>query len=485
MNRKVASSLFWRYLERCGAQGVNLVVSIILARLLLPDDYGLVALVSVFITILNVFVNSGLGNALIQKKDADDLDFSSVFWFNIVWCIILYLLLFLCAPLIAGFYKKPDLTLVLRVLGLQIIISGVKNIQQAYVSRTMQFRKFFFATLGGTIGAAIIGIWMAYHGYGVWALVVQQLFNAAVDTIILWIIVKWRPHRQFSFVRLKGLYSYGWKLLVSALLDTIYGEIRQLIIGKKYTSADLAFYNKGNNIPNMIITNIDTSINSVLFPTMSQEQDDRERVRGMIRRAIKTSTYIIAPLMMGLVFISEPLIRLLLTEKWLPSVPYMRIFCITYMFYPIHTANLNAIQALGRSDIFLKLEILKKIVGITAVLITMNISVMAMGYSLLVTCVICQMINAWPNRKLLGYRYLEQLRDIMPGILLAVFMGGCVYCVSFLKLPDAVTLVIQIILGAGIYYFGSRLLKMESYEYITSMIRQWRREKKGTVDPDQ
>ena len=485
MNRKVASSLFWRYLERCGAQGVNLVVSIILARLLLPDDYGLVALVSVFITILNVFVNSGLGNALIQKKDADDLDFSSVFWFNIVWCILLYLLLFLCAPLIAGFYKKPDLTLVLRVLGLQIIISGVKNIQQAYVSRTMQFRKFFFATLGGTVGAAIIGIWMAYHGYGVWALVVQQLFNAAVDTIILWIIVKWRPHRQFSFVRLKGLYSYGWKLLVSALLDTIYGEIRQLIIGKKYTSADLAFYNKGNNIPNMIITNIDTSINSVLFPTMSQEQDDRERVRGMIRRAIKTSTYIIAPLMMGLVFISEPLIRLLLTEKWLPSVPYMRIFCITYMFYPIHTANLNAIQALGRSDIFLKLEILKKIVGIAAVLITMNISVMAMGYSLLVTCVISQMINSWPNRKLLKYTYLEQLRDIMPGILLAVFMGGCVYCISFLKLPDAVTLVIQIILGAGIYYFGSRLLKMESYEYITSMIRQWRREKKGTVDPDQ
>ena len=485
MNRKVASSLFWRYLERCGAQGVNLVVSIILARLLLPDDYGLVALVSVFITILNVFVNSGLGNALIQKKDADNLDFSSVFWFNIVWCILLYLLLFLCAPLIAGFYKKPDLTLVLRVLGLQIIISGVKNIQQAYVSRTMQFRKFFFATLGGTVGAAIIGIWMAYHGYGVWALVVQQLFNAAVDTIILWIIVKWRPHRQFSFVRLKGLYSYGWKLLVSALLDTIYGEIRQLIIGKKYTSADLAFYNKGNNIPNMIITNINTSINSVLFPTMSQEQDDRERVRGMIRRAIKTSTYIIAPLMMGLVFISEPLIRLLLTEKWLPSVPYMRIFCITYMFYPIHTANLNAIQALGRSDIFLKLEILKKIVGIAAVLITMNISVMAMGYSLLVTCVISQMINSWPNRKLLKYTYLEQLRDIMPGILLAVFMGGCVYCISFLKLPDAVTLVIQIILGAGIYYFGSRLLKMESYEYITSMIRQWRREKKGTVDPDQ
>lgn len=481
MNKKVVSGFFWRYLERCGAQGVNLVVSIILARLLLPEDYGLIALVTVFITILNVFVDSGLGIALIQKKNADDLDFSSVFWFNLAWCALLYLLLFLCAPMIAGFYQKSELTPVLRVLGLQIVISGVKNIQQAYVSRTMQFRKFFFATLGGTIGAAVIGIWMAYHGYGVWALVAQQLFNATVDTIILWIIVKWRPHREFSFERLKGLFSYGWKMLASALLDTTYKELRQLIIGKKYTSADLAFYNRGRHIPDLIVTNIDASINSVLLPTMSKEQDDREKVRGLTRRAIKTSTYIMAPLMMGLAFTCEPMIRLLLTDKWLPSVPYMRIFCITFMFYPVHTANLNAIQALGRSDIFLKLEIIKKVVGITALLITMNISVMAMAYSLLVTSVLSQIINSWPNRKLLNYSYIEQLKDILPGILLAVFMGLCVYCVSFLKLPDAVTLLIQVVLGAGIYIIGSKVFHLESYAYVLNMIRQIRNKNRQTI----
>ncbi len=469
--RVVLEGMFWRFLERCGAQGVNAIVSIILARILIPEDYGLIALVTVFIAVLNVFVDGGMGNALIQKKDADDLDFSSVFWFNIVWCLILYLILFLCAPLISGFYRRSELTLVLRILGLQIVISGVKNIQQAYVSKTMQFRKFFFATLGGTIGAAVIGIWMAYHGYGVWALVAQHLFNNLVDTIILWLTVRLRPHFVFSFQRLRELFSFGSKLLASYLLNTVYTQIRQLIIGKKFSSSDLAYYNRGQHIPDLLVTNINASITSVLLPTLSKEQDDRERVKNMTRRAIRTSTFILAPLMMGLAAVSEPMVKLLLTEKWLPSIPYMRIFCITYMFFPIHTANLNAVQALGRSDIFLKLEMLKKIVGITAILITMNISVMAMAYSLLITSVLSQIINSWPNRRLLNYTYLDQLKDILPGILLAVFMGCCVYSVSFLGLPNLLTLMIQVILGAGIYYLGSRILKLESYEYVLGLIK--------------
>ena len=388
-------------------------------------------------------------------------------------CIILYVGLFICSPWIAYFYKDATLTPVIRVLGLTIVISGVKNIQQAYVSKTMQFKRFFFSTLGGTIGAAIIGIWMAYKGFGVWALVAQQIFNAMVDTLILWITVKWRPKKEFSFERLKGLFSYGWKLLASSLLDTVYNNIRQLIIGRMYTPSDLAFYNRGKQFPDLIITNINTSIDSVLLPTMSQEQENKERVKIMTRRAIKTSTYIMAPLMMGLAFCAIPVIRLILTEKWLSCVPFMQIFCITSMFYPVHTANLNAIKAMGRSDAYLKLEIIKKVIGMALLLSTMWFGVMAMAYSLLVSSVLSQIINSWPNRKLLNYGYLEQLKDILPGIILAVVMGICVYPVQWIGLSDIITLCIQVPLGMIIYIIGSKIFKLESFEYILDMIKPY------------
>lgn len=472
-NNKVVSNFIWRFAERCGAQLVQFIVSIVLARLLAPEVYGTIALITVITTILNVFVDSGMGSALIQKKDADSVDFSTVFYFNMFVCIVLYVGLFISSPWIAHFYKDATLIPVIRVLGLTIVISGVKNIQQSYVSKTMQFKRFFFSTLGGTIGAAVIGIWMAFKGFGVWALVTQQIFNATVDTLILWITVKWRPKRQFSFERLKGLFSYGWKLLASALLDTVYTNLRQLIIGRMYTPSDLAFYNRGKQFPDLIITNINTSIDSVLLPTMSQEQDNVERVKAMTRRAIKTSTYIMAPLMMGLAFCATPVISLILTDKWLACVPYMQIFCITSMFYPVHTANLNAIKAMGRSDLFLKLEIVKKVVGMVLLLSTMWFGVMAMAYSLLVSSVLSQIINSWPNRKLLNYGYLEQLKDILPGIILAVVMGICVYPVQWLGLSDIITLCIQVTLGAIIYIIGSKIFKLESFEYILDMIKPY------------
>ena len=470
----VIKNFLWRLAERVGAQGVKLLVELVLARILLPEQYGVIAMVAVFITVFNVFVDSGLGNALIQKKDADDLDFSSVFWFNVVWCIVLYGILFLISPLVASFYHREELTLILRVLGLQIVISGVKNVYQAYVSRTMQFRKFFFSTLGGTVGAAVIGITMAYRGYGVWALVAQQLFNVLTDTVILTITVKWHPKRMFSFERLKGLLSYGWKLLLSALLDTLYNEARSLIIGRKYTSEDLAFYNRGELFPQVIAANVNTSIDSVLLPTMSREQDERYKVRAMTRRAIMTSTYIMAPLMIGIACVGTPMVRLILTEKWMPCVPYLQIFCASMLFFPIHTANLNAIKALGRSDLFLKLEILKKVIGITLILITMHISVLAMALSTLVNSLLCQLINTWPNRKLLDYSYRDQIRDILPNILLAAVMGGCVFAVGLIGLPDWATLLIQVVLGAALYAGLSMATKNESYRYLLDVLKNFR-----------
>ena len=474
----VITNFFWRFLERCGAQGVTFIVSIVLARLLDPTVYGTVALVTIFTTIMQVFVDSGMGNALIQKKDADDLDFSSVFYFNMAMCSALYLIMFFAAPLIASFYRMPELTAIVRVLSFVVVISGVKNVQQAYVSRHLMFKRFFFSTLGGTIGAAVIGIAMAYLGFGVWALVAQMLFNAAVDTTILWITVKWRPKKMFSFQRLKSLFSYGWKLLVSSLIDTVYNDLRQLIIGKKYSSGDLAYYNQGKKFPQLIVTNINTSIDSVLLPTMSKAQDDMAAVRSMTRRAIKTSTFLMMPAMIGLAVCAEPLVQLILTEKWLPCVLFLRIFCITYAFYPIHTANLNAIKAMGRSDLFLKLEIIKKTVGIIAILITMWISVQAMAYSFLVTTILNQIINSWPNKKLLNYSYLEQIKDMMPQILLSLGMGAAIYAVSFLHLSASLTLLIQIPLGVLVYWGGSKIFHVESYTYIIEMVKNFKKRKK-------
>ena len=477
MKGKVFSNMLWRFAERCGAYLVSFIVSIVLARILGPEAYGTIALITVFTTILQVFVDSGLGNALIQKKNADDIDFSTVFYTNIAFCLILYLILFFCAPIIANFYDNGDLVLLTRVLGLTIIISGVKNIQQAYVSKHLLFKKFFFATLAGTIGAAVVGILMALNGYGVWALVAQQLFNLTVDSLVLWITVKWRPIKAFSFKRLKGLFSYGWKLLASSVLDTVYNNIRQLVIGKKYSSSDLAFYNKAKQFPNLIVMNVNSSIDSVLLPTMSKEQDDKEKVKNMTRRAIKTSVYIMAPLMMGLAFTGNNIIKLLLTDKWLPCVPFLYIFCITYMFYPIHTANLNAIKAMGRSDLFLKLEIIKKVIGIILLLFTMNISVMAMAYSLIASSILSQIINSWPNRKLLNYGYLQQIKDILPSIILSIIMGVLIYLINYIGLSSIITLIIQVTAGIIIYIGLSKLFKIDSFNYILEIIKGFKKKK--------
>lgn len=470
-NRKIFSNLIWRFLERSGAQFVSFIVSLVFARILMPEDYGTIALITVFTTILQVFVDSGLGNALIQKKDADDLDFSTVFFANIVFCTVLYALMFVAAPAISRFYGDMFMVSYIRVLSLTVLISGIKNVQQAYVSRHMMFKKFFFSTLGGTVLAGIIGIVMALNKMGVWALVAQQVINMTIDTIILWITVKWKPHLKFSFSRMKGLFSFGWKLLVSSLIDSIYNDLRQLIIGKMYSSADLAYYNKAKQFPNLIVTNINTSIDSVLLPAMSNVQDNKEHVKSMTRRSIKTSIYVMAPLMMGMAFAAKPIISLLLTDKWLLCVPFVRIFCITYMFYPIHTANLNAMKAMGRSDLFLKLEIIKKVFGLVLLLSTMWFGIMAMAYSLLVSSLFGQIINSWPNRKLLNYGYLEQLKDILPGIGLAVVMGGCIYFVGLFPLPIILILIIQVVSGALIYITLSAALHLESFEYLLKILK--------------
>lgn len=467
--KNVTLNLLWRLAERCGAQGVSFIVSIVLARILSPDDYGKVAIITVIMQLLQVFIDGGLGNALIQKNDADDLDFSSVFYFNMAFCIVIYGALYICAPMIADYYNDVNYIKWIRVLGLILIISGIKNVQQAYVSRMLQFKKFFFATLVGTIISAFVGIAMALYGLGVWALIAQNLVNALIDTVVVWKLVKWRPHKKFSITRLKSLLSYGWKLLASNLIDTLYGNIRQLLIGKLYTSSDLAYYNRGRQFPNIIVMNVNTSIDNVLFPVMSYKQGDIDGLKKLTRKSIMVSNYIMAPLMIGLACAADTIVRLVLTEKWLPCVPFLRVFCVIYLFQPIHTANINVIKAMGRSDLVLKLEVIKKAIGIIMLLASMNYGVMAIAYTYLANNFLNQIINSWPNKKLLSYSYKDQLMDILPSTALALVMGICVIAIGQIKINSLLLLLIQLLVGMVVYGLGSFVFKLEAFNTIREM----------------
>ena len=399
------------------------------------------------------------------------MDFSTVFYFNIAFCIVLYILLWIVAPFIAQLYKNSSLKDIIRVLGLTIIISGIKNIQQSYVAKYMLFKKFFYSTLGGTIGAAIIGILMAYNGFGVWALVGQNLFNTFVDTCILWISVEWRPKKSFSFTRLKALVSYGWKLLAAKLLDTVYEDIRTLIIGKMYSTDDLAYYDRGRQFPMLAVSNVNIAIDSVLFPSMAMEQTDLSRVRAMTSRAVKMASYVVFPMMTGMAVCAEPLIRIILTDKWIECVPYLRIFCFGLALNPILIANLNAIKAIGRSDLYLRLEMIRKAIGLITLVAFMWFGVKAIAYSYLLNCILNIFVNSWPNRKILGYGYLQQLKDIIPSLVISGIMGGIIFFIPQIGLNDWVTLLLQIVGGGAIYIGLSVVFKVESLFYILSIVR--------------
>ena len=469
-NGNVSSNVIWRLMERFGAQGVTLIVSIVLARLLDPSVYGEIAIVTVFITISEVFVDGGIGAALIQKTEADNLDFSTAFYFNIVWSVFLYVVLFFAAQPIASFYNDPNLAGIIRVLGIELIIISVKNIEHAVVSKRLIFKKFFYSTLIGTILAAIVGIYMAFKGFGVWALVTQKLVNSAFDTVVLWFTVRWRPQFIFSISRLKGLLKYSWKIFVSKLIDTVWNDIRQLIIGKKYTSSDLAFYNRGKQIPSMLTNSINSSIDSVLFPVMSNMQHNKDDLKKFARRAISLSSFIIWPMMVGMGVCAQQLIVVLLTEKWLEAVPYLQICCIVYLMYPMFTTNLNIIKSLGYSNIVLKIEIMKKSVDAVLLIISSFISVKAIAISTILGMVFSVVLHAFYSGKLIGYGVAEQIKDSLPYAGLSLIMGLIVLLMDYLLGPGILTLCAEIIVGAIVYFLLSYYFKLESFAYYKSMI---------------
>lgn len=469
---QVLSSLFWKLMERSGTQGMQFIVQIVLARLLMPEDYGIIALVTIFITIANVFVQSGFNTALIQKKDADEVDFSSVLYLSLCVAGLLYVFLFFVSPSIAGFYREPQLVPVLRVLSIILFFGALNSVQNAFVARNMMFKKLFFSSLGAILVSGTIGIVAAYAGLGVWALVAQQLANSLSISVILWFTVKWRPILAFSIEKVKRLFSYGSKLLASSLIDTLYRDLRSLIIGRVYNPTMLGFYNRGKQFPAVIVNNINGSIQSVMLPALSLHQDDRKRVKDMVRRSIVTSSFIIFPMMMGLAVVAEPVVEIVLTDKWLPAVPFLQIYCMSYALWPIHTANLQAINALGRSDVFLKLEIIKKAVGLVILGISIPFGIYAMAWGGLLSGVISTFINAYPNQKLLDYSYKEQWKDIAPSLFISLIMGTVVYSLSYLAFDVWQMLILQVAVGISLYISLAKSLRIECFDYLITTIKQ-------------
>lgn len=475
----VLASLVWKFLERFGSQAMQFLVSIALARLLSPDDFGLVALVMVFIALANVFVHSGLNTALVQKKNADNVDFSTVFYASIFIALLFYGLLFFTAPLIAEFYNGREIIVpVIRVLGLTLLIGALNSVQAAYIERNMLFKKLFYRSVGAIIPSGLFGVGLAVAGFGIWSLVGQQLLNVFLMCAIMWFTVKWRPSLDFSFERFGKLFSFGWKLLVSSLLDTGYRNIRDLVIGKMFSATDLGFYNRGDQFPRIIISNINSSIQSVLLPSLSTVQDDRVRLKQLVRRSIKTSAFLILPMMTGLAAVAEPLVQIVLGEKWLPAVPFIQICCFSYAFWPIHTTNLSAINAVGRSDVFLKLEIIKKTYGLAVLMLTIWLfrSPEGIAMSAAITAPIGSFVNAYPNKKFLGYGFVEQMKDFLPAFLLSITMGVCVYVLSkTIMLTPWLLMPVLIVAGGLIYVLGAKLFKLESFDYILNTIKELRK----------
>ena len=471
-SKKIFQGLFWKFVERFGVQGTQFILQLILARILDPEHYGVLSMMIIFTTFANVFIQRGFNTALIQNKDVTEDDYSSVLYITIGIAVVLYVVLFVAAPWIAMFYKMPGLTQPFRVLCLVLFPGALNSIQLAKVSRAMDFKKVFRSNVVAIVISGIVGIMLAYLGAGLWALVIQNLLNVTTAAVVMWFTVKWRPVLVCDMTRVKVLFAYGWKLLVSGLIDTIYNDIYSLVIGKKYDAGTLAYYDRGKQFPQFIINAINTTVQSVMLPAMSANQDDRNKLKVMMRNSITLSSFVIFPMMAGLAGVSEPLVKLLLTEKWLPCVPYLQICCFTYAFFPMHTCNLQAINAMGRSDIFLKLEIIKKLMGISTLTFAVICfdSPMAIAVTSMFTGLISCFINATPNKKLVGYSYGEQIKDIMPSFLIAVVMFGAVLSVELLKLGSIATMFVQVVVGVGVYVALAAVFQLTPFRMLLKFV---------------
>ena len=469
LRSSVLGGFFWKFCERFLNQGITFVVSLILARLLAPEDYGIVAIVMVFINLASVFINSGFSSALIQKKDAQDVDYSTMFYCSLICAAVLYLLLFLAAPVVAYVYKNPVLTRILRVYALNIPLSVCQSIQLAYISRNMLFRKTFINSAINAVVCGAVGIGLALAGFGVWALVCQSLVGTVANTVVLFFLIPWRPRLEFSKQSAKSMLGFGSRVLAADLSATFFAEVRSLVVGAVYSTADLAFYNKGQQIPHLITNNLSGILGSVMFPAVANFSDEPERVKGIMRRGLRVLAYILVPCMFGLAAVMKPLVIFLFTEKWAQAILFGQILSVDTCIAVLELYYVQILKAIGRSDVVLKLEMMKKPVYLVLLIIGVSISVPAMAVAMLLFDVVALALDIYHMRKYLPYNAREQLSDMIPALLLGTAMGAVVFLLpSFGSL--ILTLVVKIAAGAAVYLAGSVIFRMEAFQYLKNIL---------------
>ena len=471
LKHSVFSSLVWKFFERAGYQIIQLVIQIVLAWILTKEDFGALTIITVFVNVGNVIVQSGLNTALVQDPDVTEDDYSTVMWLSLVISLVLYAAVFVAAPFVAAFYEMPQLEWPLRVLCLILVISALTGVQVARVQRNLRFRIIFVATMVAVVVSGAVGIGTALAGAGLWALVIQQLTYYTVNCFMLFVQQKWLPKLVFSFNRARTLFKFGWKLLVSGLLDTGFTSMSDLIIGKQFSAETLGVYGQGKRYPAALGHMLNDAIQPVMLSAVSHVQDNVEQVKTLVRRALKTSTFLIFPAMTLFAAAAEPAVLLLLGEKWIDCVPFLQMYCFIYALWPIHTTNLQALNGMGRSDLFLKLEIVKKAYGIVFLLVAAFVfkNVYAMAVSYMITGVLGTFVNSYPNKKVIGYSYAEQIVDIVPAFVVSLVAGICAYLITFLGLPALVTLLIQVLVMAVVYLGISQLAHLEAFEYVKGL----------------
>ncbi len=472
LSKKVVNGMKWKSIERLFLQVINAVTPMVLARILMPEDFGTVAILSVFISIANTFVNNGLCNSIIQKKESDNTDCSTVFYTQFAIALICYAILFGYAPLIAGMYDNPELSAMLRVMSLSVVIGSFGAMQITVMKKNMEFHKSFAIYGSATVAYGLVGISMAYLGFGCWSLVYAGLANSLFQTLAAVIMVRWKPMVTFSFSRLKTLFSYSWKLTVGWLVGTLHQDLYTLVVGKRFSKVTLGYYNRAGSFPQIIVKTITEVVDGVMFPAMSRIQDDQVKLKSAARNLITMNSYLIFPLFFGLAATAENMVTLLITEKWLPCVPMMQIICITYSLNSLNNSNMQVFNSMGRSDIFMKFELIKRGISIILLVVTSFISIYAVILVLLMMAVISNMMNAFQNNKLLGYKYSEFLKDALPSFLLAAVMAICTWCVGFVALPAIVSLLLQIVCGVAVYFALSYILKFKAFSILINILRK-------------
>lgn len=470
----VASSLLYKFFERLGIKGIGFVISVILARLLDPEIFGLVAIIIAVNSIAQTFVDSGLSTALVQNKSANDADYSTVFYISFGISAFLYVILFFCAPLIATYYELDGLVMPFRVLSLTLLFYSYNSIQVAKLTREMQFSKMFACNMTVTVLTGTIGVVMAYKGFGLWSLVFYYLSNSILSCVAYMIVEKWRPKLVFSVSRAKELFNYGYKILISGLLCSIFSNIRTFIIGKMYSPTDLGYYNRGEQIPSIVSTTMDSVFSSVMLPVYARAQGNKQRVCSMLSRTVSLNSFINFTAMFGLAAVAAPLVQLLYTEKWMFCVPYLQILSLANLTVSIFSPCLVTIKAVGRSDIYLKLEVVRRIVMVGILLLSLCFHLLiAIAIGWLISTIVDVAIILVPIKKLVGYSWCDQFRDVLPSLLISIVMCGIVYCVSLFNLPTVVILILQLFVGMGVYLGIAWLFRVKNLTYLLSKFKSY------------